>query len=513
VSVARLPVVAVVGRQNVGKSTLVNRLLGRREAIADHAPGVTRDRVEVEVEWGGRRFVLVDTGGYLHRPRGIEALVTRQAARAAEEADVVVLVVDAKTGPLEEDDALARRLRRFSVPVVLVANKVDSERDEADATAFVGLGLGEPVPVSALHGRGAGDLLDRLVGVLPGSEEPSPPGPGREPRYALVGRPNVGKSSLFNRLVGQERSVVFEQAGTTRDAVDAVVEWPSGPVRFVDTAGFRRPSRARGVEYYGFLRTERAIERADVAIVVLDAADGFTTEDRRIASKVIDEGRALILVANKWDLVQEKDPTYHALVEQAAPFARAPVHRGGSSAAGARRTARALDAPRRHRRGQRLARGDPGRTPTARERALPLRDAGIERTAGVRAVRSGPPRAFVRAFRREPTPQGVPARRRPDQVAVPRASGSASALSRGRMRLSFRSGRPDSNRRPSDPQSDALTKLRHGPSHESYQRAIARPERQMARGEGPGPSEPAPEASVRLEAAVRQPRSVGQDDG
>jgi GTP-binding protein len=327
VSVARLPVVAVVGRQNVGKSTLVNRLLGRREAISDRAPGVTRDRVEVEVEWGGRRFILVDTGGFLHGARGIEALVTRQAARAAEEADVVVLVVDAKTGPLEEDDALARRLRRSSAPVVLVANKVDSERDEADATAFVGLGLGEPVPVSALHGRGAGDLLDRLVGVLPGSAEPSPPAPGREARYALVGRPNVGKSSLFNRLVGQERSVVFEQAGTTRDAVDAVVDWPSGPVRFVDTAGFRRPSRARGVEYYGFLRTERAIERADVAIVVLDAADGFTTEDRRIASKVIDEGRALILVANKWDLVQEKDRTYHALVEQAAPFARAPVHR------------------------------------------------------------------------------------------------------------------------------------------------------------------------------------------
>lgn len=322
----RLPVVAVVGRQNVGKSTLVNRLLGRREAIAHEMPGVTRDRVEVEVEWGGRRFVLVDTGGYLHGATGIEALVTRQATRAADQADVVLLVVDARTGPVEEDAALARRLRRSPAPVVLVANKVDSERDEADAAGFVRLGLGEPVPVSALHGRGAGELLDRVVAVLP-DRQVSADEPGREPRFAVVGRPNVGKSSLFNRLVGEERSVVFEEAGTTRDAVDAVVPWDGALVRFVDTAGFRRPSRALGVDYYSFLRAERAIQRADVAIVVLDAADGFTTEDRRIAAKVVEEGRGLILVANKWDLIEEKDRAYRMLVDEAAPFARAPVHR------------------------------------------------------------------------------------------------------------------------------------------------------------------------------------------
>jgi GTP-binding protein len=325
-SAARLPVVALVGRQNVGKSTLVNRLLGRREAIAHETPGVTRDRVEVEVAWRGRRFVLVDTGGYLHRATGIEAIVSGEAARAADEADVVVLVVDARTGPLEEDASLARRLRRAQVPVVLVANKVDTERDEADAAAFVALGLGEPVAVSALHGRGAGELLDRLVEVLPELDEPAVE-PTAEPRFALVGRPNVGKSSLFNRLVGQQRSVVFEEAGTTRDAVDAVVQWEQGPARFVDTAGFRRPSRARGVEYYSFLRAERAVERADVAIVVLDASDGFTTEDRRIAAKVVDEGRGLMLVANKWDLVENKDRAYRTFVEEAAPFARAPVHR------------------------------------------------------------------------------------------------------------------------------------------------------------------------------------------
>ena len=321
-----LPVVAVVGRQNVGKSTLVNRLLGRREAIADERPGVTRDRVEVEAGWGGRRFVLVDTGGHLHGARGIEALVARQAERAADEADVVVLVVDATTGPVEEDASLARRLRRSPLPVLLVANKVDSERDEADAAGFVRLGLGEPAPVSALHGRGAGDLLDRLVAVLPEAQEHEL-ARTREPRFALVGRPNVGKSSLFNRLVGHERSVVFEEAGTTRDAVDAVADLGGERVRFVDTAGFRRPSRAQGVDYYSFLRTERAIERSDVAILVIDASDGFTTEDRRIAARVIEEGRGLAIVANKWDLIEHRDAAYRALALEAAPFARAPVHR------------------------------------------------------------------------------------------------------------------------------------------------------------------------------------------
>ncbi len=321
----RPPVVAAIGRQNVGKSTLVNRLVGRREAIAHEMPGVTRDRIELDVTWRGRTFRLIDTGGYRHRAAGIEALVGRQAELAAAEADLVLLVVDAQTGILEEDAALARRLRKAEHPVLLVANKVDTERNEAEAAGFHRLGLGDPVAVSALHGRGAGDLLDRIVDLLP--DRGSQPRSERLPSFAVVGRPNVGKSSLFNRLVGHERSVVFEVAGTTRDAVDAVVSWPDSQVRFVDTAGFRRPSKIRGVEYYSFVRAVRAIERADVALLVLDASEGFTGEDRRIAARVMELGRGLAMVANKWDLVSEKDRTYKRLTEEAEVFAAAAVAR------------------------------------------------------------------------------------------------------------------------------------------------------------------------------------------
>jgi GTP-binding protein len=320
------PAVAVVGRQNVGKSTLVNRLFGAREAIAHEAPGVTRDRVELEATWRGRTFRLVDTGGYVHGARGIEEHVTRQAERAAAEADLILLVVDVQTGPVDEDATLARRLRRAPVPVLVVVNKVDTDREESDALAFQSLGLGDPIAVSALHGRSSGDLLDRVVELLP--DAPSATEEEEEdPRFALVGRPNVGKSSLFNRLVGEERSVVFEEAGTTRDAVDALVQWPGGRVRFVDTAGFRRPAKTQGVEYYSFLRAERAIEQAQVAVVVLDASEGLTAEDKRIAARVMEFGRGLVVVANKWDLVEEKDRTYKAMVEELAPFARAPVLR------------------------------------------------------------------------------------------------------------------------------------------------------------------------------------------
>lgn len=319
------PRVAIVGRQNVGKSTLANRLLGSREAIAHEMPGVTRDRVELETTWRGRTLRLVDTGGFVHGSRGIEAEVSRQADMAAREADLILLVVDAQTGPVEEDAMLARRLRNADAPVVLVVNKVDSDREEPDALAFLGLGLGDPVPVSALHGRSSGDLLDRVVELLP--EAAAGDGAEAEPRFALVGRPNVGKSSLFNRLVGEERSVVFEEAGTTRDAVDAVVAWPDGMVRFVDTAGFRRPSRAQGVEYYSFLRAERAIERAHVAILILDATQAFTSEDKRIAARVMEVGRGLVVIANKWDLVEERDRLFKQLGRELVPFARAPVLR------------------------------------------------------------------------------------------------------------------------------------------------------------------------------------------
>jgi len=335
------PAVAVVGRQNVGKSTLVNRLFGRREAIAHEMPGVTRDRVELETTWRGRTFRLVDTGGYFHGAKGIEALVSRQAERAAETADIVLLVVDAQTGPVEEDAMLARKLRRATVPVLLVANKVDAGPDEAEALAFHALGLGDPVPISALHGRGSGDLLDRVVALLP--EDSGVPEVEEEPAFAVVGRPNVGKSSLFNRLVGQERSVVFEEAGTTRDSVDALVEWPDGPVRFVDTAGLRRLAKVRGVEYYSFLRAERAIERAHVAVLVLDAAEGFTGEDKRIAAHVMEVGRGLVVVANKWDLIEERDRAFKELTELLAPFARAPVLRSSAlTGTGVRRLAPTL---------------------------------------------------------------------------------------------------------------------------------------------------------------------------
>ncbi|MFM7719424.1 MAG: ribosome biogenesis GTPase Der [Actinomycetota bacterium] len=317
--------VAIFGRQNVGKSTLVNRLVGGREAIADAAPGVTRDRVERDVEWNGRRFRLVDTGGVRAHAKGIEELVARQAERALEEADLVLFLVDGRAGATEEDLSLARRLRRLRAPVLAVVNKVDTEADERAVEAFLRLGLGEPATVSALHGRGSGDLLDRILDLLPPEE------PARDedamPAFALVGRPNVGKSSLFNRLVGEERSVVFEQAGTTRDAVDATVAWASGPVRFVDTAGLRRTSTSRGVDYYSFLRAERAIERADVALLVLDATDGFTTEDKRIAARVLEFGRALLVVGNKWDLVEEKERAFGALRQGAARFAGAAVLR------------------------------------------------------------------------------------------------------------------------------------------------------------------------------------------
>jgi GTP-binding protein len=319
--------IAVVGRQNVGKSTLVNRLFGRREAIAHGDPGVTRDRVEVEATWSGRRFGLVDTAGYLQRARGVEALAAEQSIRAIEAADLVVLVTDVRSGITEEDGQLARRLRSMPRPVLLVVNKVDGEAEEPDVGAFQALGLGDPVPVSALHGRGVGELLDRLVELLPDAPEPAGDLP-EEPRFALVGRPNVGKSSLFNRLVGDERSVVYEEAGTTRDSVDALVDWPgAGRIRFVDTAGMRRAIRVRGVEYYSFVRAGEAIDRAHAAAVVFDAGEGLTAEDRTIAFRVLEAGRGLVLVANKWDLVEEKDRSFKRLGEEARMMARSEVLR------------------------------------------------------------------------------------------------------------------------------------------------------------------------------------------
>jgi GTP-binding protein len=299
------PVVAVVGRPNVGKSTLVNRILGRREAVVQDVPGVTRDRVAYDALWNGRRFTLVDTGGWEPDARGLQAMVSAQAERAAATADVVLFVVDGRTGATDTDLVVARTLRRAKRPVVLAVTKVDDERFEPDAAELWSLGLGQPYPVSGLHGRGSGDLLDAVLDLLPDApadvEEEGGPR-----RVALVGRPNVGKSSLLNRLTGEERAVVDTVAGTTIDPVDSLVELGGDVWRFVDTAGLRRRvHQASGMEYYASLRTAAAIEAAEVAVVLLDAAERLSEQDQRVIGEVVAAGRALVLAFNKWDLVDE----------------------------------------------------------------------------------------------------------------------------------------------------------------------------------------------------------------
>ncbi|MBI1376176.1 MAG: ribosome biogenesis GTPase Der [Frankiales bacterium] len=305
-----LPVVAIVGRPNVGKSTLVNRILGRREAVVEDVPGVTRDRVTYEAEWAGHRFLLLDTGGWERDPRGMAAQVAAQAERAMDEADVILFVLDAAVGATDADEDVVRRLRRTSRPVLLVANKVDDQRGDADAAMLWSLGLGEPYAVSALHGRGSGDLLDAVVAAFPeeGSRAPQPRGPRR---VALLGKPNVGKSSLLNRLAGESRVVVDSVAGTTVDPVDELVEIAGVTWRFVDTAGIRRRVReASGHEYYASLRTRAALEKAEVAVVLLEAQEPLTEQDTRILTMVVESGRALVLAFNKWDLVDDERRRY-----------------------------------------------------------------------------------------------------------------------------------------------------------------------------------------------------------
>ncbi|MCZ7526012.1 MAG: ribosome biogenesis GTPase Der [Acidimicrobiia bacterium] len=300
------PVVAVVGRPNVGKSTLVNRFLGKREAIVEERPGVTRDRKEVVAEWCGRRFRVVDTGGWLAAGEPLARQVSRQAERAIAEADLILLVVDVTVGVVEEDDQVAALLRRSGKPVLVVVNKVDDERREADVWGFARLGLGEPVGVSAMHGRGSGDLLDEVVAALPEeAEEGRVEEAGERPfSVAIVGRPNVGKSTLFNRLVGDERAVVHDEPGTTRDSVDTIVETPEGVLRFVDTAGMRRRSRIdEATEYYSLVRALQAVDRADAALLVVDATEGVTNQDQRLAERLDAAGDAVVVVVNKWDLV------------------------------------------------------------------------------------------------------------------------------------------------------------------------------------------------------------------
>ncbi|MGH8822933.1 MAG: ribosome biogenesis GTPase Der [Jiangellaceae bacterium] len=302
-----IPVVAVVGRPNVGKSTLVNRILGRREAVVEDVPGVTRDRVAYDASWSGRRFTLVDTGGWDPEAEGMAARITAQAEVAATAADVVVFVVDSTVGATDADENVVRVLRRAGKPVVLAANKVDGATGESDAAALWTLGLGEPHPVSALHGRGSGDLLDAVLEALPDAPAETFDVTGEGPRrVALVGKPNVGKSSLLNRLAGEDRVVVDPVAGTTVDPVDEMVTLGGRTWRFVDTAGIRRRVReASGAEYFASLRTAAALDRAEVAVVLIDASEPLSEQDLRIVSLVVDAGRALVLAYNKWDLVDE----------------------------------------------------------------------------------------------------------------------------------------------------------------------------------------------------------------
>ena len=321
------PVVAVVGRANVGKSTLVNRILGRREAIVEERPGVTRDRKAVEAEWQGRSFTLLDTGGWSAGGDELDAKVSAQAERAVREADAVLFVVDASVGLTSDDEQVARVLYSADVPVLVVANKVDHASHADSVWEMLGLGLGAPHQVSALHGRGTGDLLEELAARLDeagaGSARPGPPllagseGPAAEPvgddlaavaaeafSVVLVGRPNAGKSTLFNRLIGEERAIVHDLPGTTRDAIDTLIETDQGPVRFIDTAGMRRRARIdSGTEYYSLVRALRAVDSADVALLVVDSTVGVTHQDQRLAERVDAAGCPIVILLNKWDLV------------------------------------------------------------------------------------------------------------------------------------------------------------------------------------------------------------------
>ena len=315
-----LPSVVVIGRPNVGKSTLVNRIVGEQAAIVEDRPGVTRDRKVLDAEWLGVPFHVIDTGGWMPGGNDLEVKVSRQVEAAVAGATVVLFVVDAAVGVTDDDEAVADWLRRGGHDVVLVANKADNDRREDERWEFLALGLGEPYPISALHGRRAGDLLDEVVARFEAEHRAPPPdvepgaddGPGERepgtPRVAIVGRPNVGKSTLFNRLVGEDRSVVHDLAGTTRDAIDTLVETEDGPIVFVDTAGMRRRSKIDdSAEYYSLVRALRAIDDADIALLVIDATEGVTGQDQRLAERIDASGCPILIVLNKWELLDDVD--------------------------------------------------------------------------------------------------------------------------------------------------------------------------------------------------------------
>ncbi len=341
-----LPTVVIVGRPNVGKSTLFNRIVGEQMAIVENQPGVTRDRKELEAEWLGVSFNVIDTGGWMPKGSELDEKVSRQVEAAVAGADLVLFVVDASVGSLEDDEAVADWLRRGKHNVIVVANKADNNRREEDMWQFLSLGLGDGLPVSALHGRRAGDLLDvvlerlgdKAVYVEPVDDgtwvsvedlEPWTPEDARPPRVAIVGRPNVGKSTLFNRLVGSDRSVVHDMPGTTRDAIDTLVETEDGPIVFIDTAGMRKKGKIDdSAEYYSLVRALRAIDDADIALLIIDATEGVTGQDQRLAERVDASGCPIVVLLNKWDLVEDVERRHEIeteLTRKLAFLGEAPV--------------------------------------------------------------------------------------------------------------------------------------------------------------------------------------------
>ncbi len=329
----RTPLVALVGRPNVGKSTLFNRLAGERLAVVHEMPGTTRDRLQAETEWNGVAFTVVDTGGLeAYQPKGSRDTsplaegsidfvpqIRAQAMIAVEEAEVVVMLVDAVEGITAADQEVAEILRRTHKPIIVAANKADNAARWTDAVEFYGLGVGEVFPISALHGTGTGDLLDAIVHALKSAPAPDYDEDAAEGllKIAIVGRPNVGKSSLVNRLLGEERAIVSPLAGTTRDAIDTYMTWEGMPVLLIDTAGIRRRGKiAPGVEKYSVLRAMKAIKRADVALLMIDAVDGITAQDAHIAGFILDETKSVAIVVNKWDAVEKDSHTIHAYTEK-----------------------------------------------------------------------------------------------------------------------------------------------------------------------------------------------------
>jgi GTP-binding protein len=433
------PVVAVVGRPNVGKSTLVNRILGRREAVVQDVPGVTRDRIAYDALWNGRRFTLVDTGGWEPDARGLQAMVSAQAERAAAAADVVLFVVDGRTGATETDLVVARTLRRAKRPVVLAVTKVDDEQYEPDAAELWSLGLGEPFAVSGLHGRGSGDLLDAVLALLPDAPMDADEESGPR-RVALVGRPNVGKSSLLNRLTGEDRAVVDAVAGTTIDPVDSLLELGGEVWRFVDTAGLRRRVRqASGMEYYASLRTAAAIEAAEVAVVLLDASERLSEQDQRVIAEVVEAGRALVLALNKWDLLDEdrREQLEKEIARDLARVAWAP-RVNVSARTGVAHRAAFLGRPDPDRPAEHLAhrrgRADPAAAARGKGAAGAVRDAGRHPSAALRAVHHRFPRGGIPPLHRTSPARGLRLHRHAhrDLGTGPRKAQALSGLRCGR---------------------------------------------------------------------------------